>query len=413
MTSVTRVIKLQEHKESEAITLSSGEYDRLSKALKNASFTRVVGTENEYKINPQSVVGIFQLDNLEVEIKPKIPFERVLFLFAYAIKPDYWQDQHVQLGNAETLHEAIALPFAEFAEKATRRNVLHSYRNYDDTLAGIKGRVRLDDQLRRHMRLTTPIEVSYDDLSSDIEENRMLLAASERLLRLRRLDGTTTQTLRSVVHRLPEVQRVSYSRGNLPNIQITRLNKKYEHALELAKIVLSNQSIELGSANHRVPGILFNMETVFERFVHTALRESLKLRDKNFPSQKVVYLDEANNVRLYPDFSWWENNACQALGDIKYKKDLGVGKKGKNADIYQLLAYTTATNLDEGILIYADTEDNPSATSHSIKYANKLLHIETLNLQGSSKEILQRVNELAEKIKAAKTKTKVELELAS
>ena len=147
-------------------------------------------------------MGIVRIDNLVIDIKPKIPFERILFLVAYALKPDYWQHQIVQLGNANSLHEAIAIPFARFAEKATRRNVLHSYRTYDDTIAGIKGRLRLDDQLRRHMRLTTPVEVSYDDLSSDTDENRLLLAACERLLRLRRLDKETTQMLRRVVHRL-------------------------------------------------------------------------------------------------------------------------------------------------------------------------------------------------------------------
>ena len=257
------------------------------------------------------------------------------------------------------------------------------------------------------------MEVSYDDLSSDIDENRLLLAACERLLRLRRLDQRTTQTLRRVVRRLPEVQKVRYTKNNLPNIQITRLNSRYESALDLAKLILSNKTIELGSRSIRAEGMLFDMANVFEDFVHAALKESLKLRDKNFPSQKAVSLDQANIVKLYPDFSWWENDICQAVGDVKYKKDLGQERKGKNADIYQLLAYTTATQLKEGILVYADTEDNPSTKSHKIKYANKLLHIETLNLQGSSKEIIARVNELAEKIKSARGKNQLPLELAS
>ena len=416
MTTAERVIELQEHEESEAIELSLEEYDRLSEALTNSSITRIPGTENEYKVNPRNAVGIVRIDNLVIDIKPKIPFERVLFLVAYALKPDYWQHQIVQLGNANSLHEAIAIPFARFAEKATRRNVLHSYRTYDDTIAGIKGRLRLDDQLRRHMRLTTPVEVSYDDLSSDTDKNRLLLAACERLLRLRRLDKETTQTLRRVVHRLPEVQKVRYTKKNLPNIQITRLNTRYENALDLAKLILSNKTIELGSRSTRSEGMLFDMANVFEDFVHAALKESLKLHDRSFPpnaKRKSLYLDQDKTLKLRPDFSWWEDDICKAVGDIKYKKSVGHEKKGKEPDIYQLLAYTTATDLDEGFLIYADTEDNPTPKSHTIKHADKSLHIETLNLQGTNQDILQRVNDLAEKIKSAKIKTQLPLELAS
>ena len=158
------------------------------------------------------------------------------------------------------------------------------------------------------------------------------------------------------------------------------------------------------------------MANVFEDFVHAALKESLKLHDRSFPpnaKRKSLYLDQDKTLRLRPDFSWWEDDICKAVGDIKYKKSVGHEKKGKEPDIYQLLAYTTATDLDEGFLIYADTEDNPTPKSHTIEYADKSLHIETLNLQGTNQDILQRVSDLAEKIKSAKGMTQLPLELAS
>ena len=102
MTTAERVIELQEHEESAAIELSLEEYDLLSETLTNSSITRIPGTENEYKVNPRNAVGILRIDNLVIDIKPKIPFERVLFLVAYALKPDYWQHQIVQLGNANS-----------------------------------------------------------------------------------------------------------------------------------------------------------------------------------------------------------------------------------------------------------------------------------------------------------------------
>ena len=46
-------------------------------------------------------------------------------------------------------------------------------------------------------------------------------------------------------------------------------------------------------------------------------------------------------------------------------------------------------------------------------HAHKDLHVETLNLSGDPSKILQRVIQIAEKIKTAKNKAKVELELVS
>jgi len=416
MTDDVREIELQEWEDSDPVQLDSGERDRIKQALKNPMIQPVSDKDNEYKINPRNNVGILRLDNLILNIKPKIPFERVIFLVAYSLKMDYWRDPIVDLGNAKSLHEAIAIPFAHFAEKATRRHIIHSYRSHEDTIAGVRGRIRLEDQLRKHMRLTTPVEVSYDELTSDTNENRMLLAAAERLLHLRRLDPETTQTLRRIVQRFPEVQKVRYRKNNLPVIPITRLNKRYERSLALARLILGDETLELGPSSTSSSGMLFNMEKVFENFVHIALMEALELNPQEFPpnaQSKSLHLDSNQNLKLKPDFSWWENNECKVVGDIKYKKNLGDERKGKEPDIYQLLAYTTATNLNEGFLIYADTEDNPDPVSHEIPFADKTLHIETLNLVGENYEILDRVQALAEKIKLAESKTKKPLQLAS
>jgi 5-methylcytosine-specific restriction enzyme subunit McrC len=406
MAEKIREIELQEYQDSNPIALDGTERDHIKEALKTAMIQPVSGKDNEYTINPRNNVGIIRIDDLVLNIKPKIPFERVIFLVAYSLKMEYWRDPLVDLSNAKTLHEAIAIPFAHFAEKATRRHILHSYRSYDDTIAGVKGRIRLEDQLRKNMGLSTPVEVSYDELTSDTDENRILLAAAERLLHLRRLDPDTTQMLRRIVQRLPEVQKVRYRKNDVPVIPITRLNKRYEKPLALARLILGDETLELGPSNTSSSGMLFDMAKVFENFVHVALMEALKLNDKEFPpnaQRKSLYLDSSHTLKLKPDLSWWEHNECKVVGDIKYKKNLGDDRKGKEPDIYQLLAYTTATNLNEGFLIYADTEENPEPASHKIRYAGKTLHIETLNLSGEDHQILNRIQVLAEKIKRAKS----------
>ena len=59
------------------------------------------------------------------------------------------------------------------------------------------------------------------------------------------------------------------------------------------------------------------------------------------------------------------------VGDAKYKNiaDGGV----RNADLYQLLAYTTALNLPGGLLVYAKGEAD--AATYTVRNARKRLEV--------------------------------------
>ena len=340
--------------------------------------------------------------DLTVEITPKLEISRVLFLVAYALSPRYWRDHVVQFDDAQTLHEAIAHPFADFSERAIRRGPLHGYRTIDESLPGVKGRVRFGDQIRCRQRITTPLEVSYDEFTADIEENRLILAAAVRLLKMRFLSKSTNQVLRHVEGRLWDVSGVRYDRRKVPNPAITRLNRHYERPLGLARLILGDETIELSGEAITSSGILFDMANVFETFVHVALREALKLSVRDFPKNaknRDLCLDDQERVRLRPDLSWWERDRCLMVGDVKYKKT--VDGEGKEPDLYQLLAYTTAAKVDTGFLIYAAGEAEPA--EHVVSSANKKLVVTALDLSDRPDAILAEIQELAAKIVAAST----------
>ena len=65
----------------------------------------------------------------------------------------------------------------------------------------------------------------------------------------------------------------------------------------------------------------------------------------------------------------------------------------KDADLYQLLAYTTATQLRDGVLIYARGEAEP--VTHVIPFAEKQLHVTALDLAGEPHEILAEIGDVS------------------
>ncbi|MCA1707459.1 MAG: McrC family protein [Actinobacteria bacterium] len=229
----------------------------------------------------------------------------------------------------------------------------------------MRGRIRFADQLRARPGLALPVELQYDDFTVDILENRLLRAAVERLLRLPLRHESSRRDLRELHSSLATVTPVHYRPGRVPEPTWTRLNGRYRPAVDLARLILDNSSLDLKSGSMTATSVLFNMATVFENFVVIALREALRATPRTFPqgaSGRRLRLDNEGDITLEPDLSWWQNDRCVFVGDCKYKRAKVEGIP--NADLYQLLAYTTALDLPDGLLIYAAGE-YPAGT-HSV-----------------------------------------------
>lgn len=102
----------------------------------------------------------------------------------------------------------------------------------------------------------------------------------------------------------------------------------------------------------------------------------------------------ASRIGLEPDLSYWAGERCLFVGDVKYKRIMPAGYP--NADLYQLTAYTIATQLDSGMLVYASGETLD--TVHEVRHLGKRLVIAPLDLGVPPERILQQVTTLAARI---------------
>ena len=98
-----------------------------------------------------------------------------------------------------------------------------------------------------------------------------------------------------------------------------------------------------------------------------------------------------DRVTLWPDLVWRDGGRDVFVGDAKYKKT--AGHAVPNADLYQLLAYTTALDLPGGLLIYAEGEDEPA--TYEVRNSGKRLEVAALDLSGTLDDVLGRVGCLA------------------
>ena len=305
-----------------------------------------------WKVRDNGYVGAAVVGGVEVRITPKTPIDRVLFLLGYARRPRGWRQEEVHAGEHPELLPALAHAYALAADRALRRGVLQGYREVEEALPVVRGRIREADQIRRRYGLPLPVEVRYDDYTVDIAENRLLLAASVRLLRLPGLAVPTRRTLRHVIARLAGVSAAAPGAWHP-----TRINARYQTALGLAELVLRGASYELDDGTSiRVNGLLVEMWRVFEDFVTVALAEALRPYGGRTESQdRRHHLDHGRRVPLRPDLIHYVIDSTgreipATVLDSKYKIS------SDSADLYQMLAYCTALGLNRGHLVYATGE---------------------------------------------------------
>ena len=117
---------------------------------------------------------------LEVRPKGRLGLNRLLFLLGYAGDQGFRDDSVAAVEQAD-LWSALAESLAQLADRALSRGVLQGYLMVEESLRTVKGRIRMSDQISRRPGMLVPLEVSYDEFTEDIAENRILRAALERM----------------------------------------------------------------------------------------------------------------------------------------------------------------------------------------------------------------------------------------
>lgn len=354
--------------------------------------------EGAWRLTPGSTVGAFEIqDILSVTVKPKLDIGRVLFLASYALGEFELCDlERFRFPEKETPFEALVPLFVAAAERAFSRGLLRGYRTEEESLYTVRGCIRFADQIHRRFGVPLPVEVRYDEFTEDVLANQLVRAATHALGTLRLRQRESRVGLGWIAATLENVTLLSFPRTEVPEVTFDRLNEHYREVVGLSRLILQHATIETGRGGVRAAGFLMDMNRVFEGFVRRALREELHLTEREFPANKRRPFDKNNKIGIKPDLSWRKAGTCVFAGDAKYKRI--KYQHAPNADVYQLLAYSTALDLPGGILIYAEGERDPAM--YEVRNAGKQLEVFALDLGGEPADLLEQISKLADLVRA-------------
>jgi len=351
-----------------------------------------------WSLTAQQYVGTLVVDDMRILIRPKIRLENLFLMLEVGLPEQAWRKEDFDYAVNPDLLRSLVSFYARTLETTLARGLYRSYRNRNEDVAAIRGRIDFGRQLSR-ARLPMPVACRYGEFTSDVIENRGLRAAIRLSLRVAGVHPTDRRRLMRELVAMEEVSDSPVSGDDLQRVHYTRLNDHYRPALGLARLLLDNLTLVDRRGGTTAASFMVNMNDLFERFVTERLRRALQGR-LVVEGQTRYYLDVEREVRLRPDLRFQHpvSGSVTYVGDIKYK--LTADAAARSADYYQLLAYTTAFDLPEGVLIYCQADGGEPAGEVTVRHAGKKLHVHALDLSGSPAEVGEGIERLADWIAA-------------
>ena len=378
--------------ETTRLELSDSLARRIIEGCRGALLVEPDPTPGWWRITAANQVGTLVIDDLRILIRPKIRLDNLFLMLEAGLPAGAWGTSAYQYSSSQDLLPAVVAFFARTAETTLAGGPLHSYRDTRESLVAPRGRLDIPAQLGR-AGLHTPVACRFDEYTSDVPENRYLKAALRRALRVPSIRPEDRRRLQRSTAALVEVSDHNVHADSLDRIVMNRLNAYYGPALHLARLILQN--LTLVDEGGRTPATTFlvDMNDLFQRFTTGRLRLALRER-VTVLAEPVHHLAHDAQITLLPDLVFTKASTPVLVGDLKYKiADTG---KGRTPDYYQLLAYTTALNLSDGVLIYCGRHQIDRPSTSVVLHAGKRLHTWALDLTGSATEVAHEIASLAE-----------------
>ncbi len=378
--------------ESAVIPLTFDAVAALRRLVGSRLTVTATDTPGKWVMKATAYVGTVVTGAVRVLVRPKVSNANLFHLLeaggeALDVRPEAFE--YDRTGD---LVPSFATFFARVAETALGRGVHRAYDEREEPLLALRGRIAVATQ-QRQLGLPLPISCRYDEYTADVPLNRIVKAAAERLSRLRGVTSTTRSALASILARLEEVSSPQRLELRTPTV-FNRLNMHYRSVERLARLVLQGSSLLDLVGDAEAGAFLINMNTVFEEFVEARLSEYL-LGELQVHGQRTRWLDTGHRVvQLVPDMIFRRSGPPLYVGDTKYKL-LVDEEKGRNPDYYQLLAYTTALDVPEGVLVYCH-DDGSAPQSIVVEHIGTRLFVRGIRLDGTPTDLDNQLRDLAD-----------------
>ncbi len=376
--------------------------------------------EHEKFVSTFNYVGVLKVCRKTIQIIPKIADKKeqqgeqeysrqavknLLYMLSYTKRLKVKETDVANLTkNNDDFFEILIYLFAKNLLELIRGNYHRDYVHLEDNLGYIKGKLLFSDHLKNNLVNQSRFYLSFDEFCEDTLLNQILKFTVHLLIKTTN-NLNNLKLLQELNFIFADISLNRITTEDLKKVVLTRLNIAYEPILNLAKIFISNSSLELSADKINTFSFLFDMNVLFEEFVgeflkqaNTNYRVSLQRPIKYFVKNKIKNSQDLGPVfMLRPDIQLYnqDQETPEIIIDTKYKiLDQSDKKEGvSQSDLYQMNAYAQKYQCQNIILLY------PRLTGQEIRDVqfqiddNRSVYIRTIDLcrdLKSEKEVMRR-----------------------
>jgi 5-methylcytosine-specific restriction enzyme subunit McrC len=300
-----------------------------------------------------------------------IPIQNLYYIFCYAWT-NFPSGEMVEVGRekAPELQNLFAMLLLNNFNRIARRGLARGYVPQQEDLNAPRGRLVLDQIIKRQTNLRSEVACQFDDLQSDILKNQIIKATAKVLHRSPNLEQTYKHGLGLLARQLELVSDIRLSSNAFRCVQISRNDRSYGMLMKLCEFVFQCALPDEEGLGANFVDILENeakMSTVFEDFLRNFYAHeqgSFKVTRENYNWNAVSLTETGNNLlpAMQTDIIL-RSDKRTVVADAKYYKETLKGRghsapKINSSNLYQLFAYLHHAQIREpgkridGMLVY-------------------------------------------------------------
>ncbi|MEO9780023.1 MAG: restriction endonuclease [Sedimentitalea sp.] len=356
--------------------ISEGQAERLAKVARNSAFSGSNGEgvlEHRRKhLRARGVVGVISSADCQLEILPKIDASgeqyaapetlrrRLVHMLSVARDLRIDAQTTASLGwQRDTLLEILIRIFCQKMTEAVRHGIPRRYIAHTDDLPAVRGRLNVTRQFSVLAAQPQHLACQYDELSPDIDLNRVMKAAISKLSRVATA-ADNLRSLRELSFAYADITNVAPSALRWDRITLDRTNDRWRELLSLAKFLLGDRHQTTNAGASDGHALLFEMNVLFEEYVAKLLKRGLAGTPFRVTSQggqrDCLFEGEQGRFRTRPDILIRHKDDVIMVIDTKWKRispRIEDAKQGiSQGDVYQMMAYSQLYACDRVMLLY-------------------------------------------------------------
>ena len=331
----------------------------LKNSDENAPFLRIASGVGGKFIQARNYVGVLQTKSgLTIEILPKIAdkndAERSKAVFIKMLRTlKNFPFKSSNLASLKTqnlpLLEIFISMFLCELEALVKKGIKSDYVALEENLNFLKGKLNINEQIKRNSIHKERFYVGYIKFLSDIKINQ-IIKTTLKFLYKKSNSSKNQQKIREFLFIFDEVSECEDYKNFFAKLVINRQVKHYEQTLLWCKIFLLSNSFTPYKGDDLAFALLFDMNALFESYVGDFIKKSFPGTILQHSEKHLV--EEPKSFKLRPDiFLESKFIADTKWKIIKSKDDIS------QADLYQLYAYGKKHECDKLYLIYPKIED--------------------------------------------------------